>query len=700
MMRYFWAPLFLFISCNKQYNDVVLPGIFSDGMVLQKDTTVAIWGYASPNQAVHLFSSWGSNVSTISDNDGKWHANLETESGPGPYSLKITSRMNQIKIENILLGEVWLAAGQSNMEMTFDYCCNSTDSSKVELSTASYPDIRMFNVKKNLGAKPNELIEGNWTSALGSEIINFSAVGYFFAKELNKKLGVPIGIINSSWGSSNAEAWTSFDAISGLKEYEDEITSSEDLILNSQESMDWYSNFKEIPMPSHDWDFFLDKIIDTYDPDVKYLSYFFHKWSDLDEIGNNIIQNPGIHQNWVKMNSSMDVDRTLGTKNFKGITIFKNEFIANSSAQNILTIEPDKNLPGLWEYDIFINGKRVASSLIGIEIEDYKIPKELETYSIQPGIIKNGANHIVVRVLGYSKLSNIKILNDNRINILDNNKWNFTTIAEEYHQLKDFKYPYTSFYLFGDTIINHSKSPGKSFYGRRSLSSLYNGMINPLIPYTIRGVIWYQGESNVEVGGPDFHNFKKLMPVLIDDWRKRWGNEFPFYFAQLANYFNYGGMLSAFRSAQINLLKTISNTGMVVTLDIGENYDIHPSNKHDVGYRFAQLALNRVYGANIIDSGPLFTHFEKENNKIHLHFEHIGSGLKINHGKEKTWFEIAGKSKKYYEAQVSNQVSYLELFSPLVKNPEYVRYAWSDTAAATLFNMDGLPASPFSSEYK
>ena len=139
------------------------------------------------------------------------------------------------------------------------------------------------------------------------------------------------------------------------------------------------------------------------------------------------------------------------------------------------------------------------------------------------------------------------------------------------------------------------------------------------------------------------------MPVLVDDWRKRWGNEFPFYFAQLANYFNYGGMLSAFRSAQMNLLKDISNSGMVVTLDIGENYDIHPSNKHDVGYRFAQLALKRVYRVNIIDSGPLFTHFEKVDNKIQLHFEHVGSGLKINHGEERTWFEIAGKSKKYYD---------------------------------------------------
>ena len=696
MIRYVLIAILLFISCENPSRRISLPEIFSDGMVLQRDTTVAIWGYSSPNQVVNITGSWGYKVSTTSDANGRWHASINTKSDPGPHLLKLQNEESSIEIKDILMGEVWLASGQSNMEMTFDYCCNSTDSSAEEINNANYHEIRMFNVKKNLGAKPIEFIKGNWVSAVGAKITNFSAVGYFFAKKLNKDLGVPIGIINSSWGSSNAEAWTSFDAISGLEEFEDQVASTEDLIMKSKESMDWYQNFTEIPSPSHEWDFVLDKIINKHNPNIKYSSYFFYKWADLDHVGKDIINASSKNNLWSNMDSSLDVDRIIGTKDFKGITIFKNEFlITDNLIEPTLIIEPEKNIPGLWEYDIFINGERIASSLIEIEIEDYKNPKAKEEFSIDTKFIKEGVNRIIVRVIGYSKLGKIKILNNEQVNVLDDNKWNFKILAEEYHQLKNFKYPYTSFYLFNDSLIDHSKAPEKTFYGRNSLSSLFNGMINPLIPYTIKGVIWYQGESNVA----DFYNYKKLMPILIDDWRTRWGYDFPFYFAQLANYFNYGGMLSRFRSEQKSLLN-IPKTGMVVTLDIGENYDIHPSNKHDVGDRFGRLALKKTYGFDIIDSGPLFKNFKKRGYKLEVYFNHTGLGLTINKDSDRTWFEIAGQNKQYHEAQAINHASYIELFSPFVKNPEFVRYAWSDTAGATLFNQDGLPASPFSSEYE
>ena len=184
---------------------------------------------------------------------------------------------------------------------------------------------------------------------------------------------------------------------------------------------------------------------------------------------------------------------------------------------------------------------------------------------------------------------------------------------------------------------------------------------------------------------------------MVSNLRVFYGKNMPFYYAQLANYFNYGGMLPYFRQIQSELLK-IKNTGMIVTLDIGENFDFHPSNKHDVGKRFALLALKRTYGINIIDSGPVPSGLDFEGKYANLYFGNTGSGLKLN-DEGKSWFEIAGENKVYYDANVDVYENFLQLSSNYVENPKFVRYAWSDTAKASLFNIEGLPASPFSSEY-
>ena len=214
-----------------------------------------------------------------------------------------------------------------------------------------------------------------------------------------------------------------------------------------------------------------------------------------------------------------------------------------------------------------------------------------------------------------------------------------------------------------------------------------------LLNYTVKGIIWYQGENNVN----DPAEYRAIFTEMVKDLRTSFGSQIPFYFAQIANYFNYGGKLSSFRQMQLDLLQII-NTGMVVTLDIGENYDIHPSNKHDVGNRFALLALNRTYGLKIVDSGPVLNELGFDGKYVNLYFKNAGAGLKItDYGKP--CFEIAGEDKKYFESDVNVYKNFLQLSSNYVQNPKFVRYAWSDTAKATLFNIEGLPASPFSSEY-
>jgi sialate O-acetylesterase len=254
-----------------------------------------------------------------------------------------------------------------------------------------------------------------------------------------------------------------------------------------------------------------------------------------------------------------------------------------------------------------------------------------------------------------------------------------------------------SLYNYEGRDVDFSKRPKKTYLTHRTVTSLYNGMLNPIIPFTIKGLIWYQGESNVEIGGPNFKSYKKLMPLMIEDWRKKWGSNFPFYFAQIAPYFNYQGMLPYFQNIQKKLAKAIPNSEMVVLNDIGEYYDIHPSNKHDVGFRFSQLALKNNYGFNVTVSGPIFSHVKNADNKINIFFTSDNLKLKII-SNSTSGFEIAGSDKKFHNATVKIIDNYIEAFSDSVYNPVYVRYAWSDTASATLFNEDGWPASLFSNE--
>ena len=206
MIKIFILLTFLAISCQTKENTMLLNSLFSDGMVLQQKEKVAFWGTSKPNQKVEVIGSWGTKSETTSDNDGEWVLYLDTPKAGGPFNIIVSSVRENVTISDVLIGEVWLAAGQSNMEMTFSYCCNSTDSAEYEISTANYPNIRMFNVKKQYSLEPTKIINGAWSKAVGDNIINFSATGYFFAKKLHKEINVPIGIIHASWGGSDAES--------------------------------------------------------------------------------------------------------------------------------------------------------------------------------------------------------------------------------------------------------------------------------------------------------------------------------------------------------------------------------------------------------------------------------------------------------------------------------------------------------------
>ena len=684
------------MSCgNDKKSQFELPSLFSDGMVLQRDTLVTFLGKYIPNQKINISCSWGFDTTTFSDSSGKWKTKLKTNFVNGPQIISLSTLNEFYKINDVLLGEVWIASGQSNMEHTFNYCCNSTDGSDDEINSARYSDIRMFNVKKTLSVTPLYDTQGEWVSAVGENIIDFSAVGYFFAKKLHKDLNSPIGIIHASWGASDLQSWTNKNVLTKFDGYRQKFETIKRDSLKYEKAKHWYEKFENIQSGSGAWDLFLSSNIlpDT----LGYFEFFVPKWKKLDVLGkSDIVLSSQKSKYWKELDEEYIIKPLLNNPNFSGATLFKNKFTVNSisSGEYFIAIGPGSDAPfKLWEYDIYINGEKQVSSLIDLKDREYQFIKNLQSYKINPDILKIGENSITVRILGHVSLGDIKIKTSNSNDISFLNNWKVKLLAEETSQINNYSYPYTSFYNYENNEVYFSDIPEKYFFNKNMPSILYNSMLHPLLTYTVKGMVWYQGENNVNNPA----EYKNIFNEMVKDLRTSFGGPIPFYFAQLANYFNYGGKLSLFRQMQLDLLN-IKNTGMVVTLDIGENYDIHPSNKHDVGNRFALLALSRTYGLKTIDSGPIPNELDFDGKYANLYFSNTGAGLKMTN-ESKSWFEIAGEDKIYFESDVNVYKNFLQLSSNYVQNPKFVRYAWSDTAKATLFNIDGLPASPFSSEY-
>ena len=667
----------LFFSCESTHkHPLKLNPLFSNQMVLQQEKNVAIWGEYAPNSSVTIKGSWGEISTGMSDKNGSWKVLIPTPKAGGPFELEITTKTTTKKITDVMIGEVWLASGQSNMEMDFDYCCNTTDNSEIELSSANYPEIRMLNITNQISSLPTNNFEGNWEKAIGENITNFSAVGYFFAKKLHKKLNIPIGIIHSSWGGTDIEAWTSRETLNTIDFLKEDMSSYDTLVNKSSKSVEWFSQFESIKLPSDVWYLFLEDPIGKPD-----------KWEKLDFKDYKYISSSyQDYTKWEKLILPGSFDNVFETNDFDGAILFEKSFsLKEVKGDYTLNLGPIIDM----EFT-YINGEKIGSSLgkKSLANKSYKIPKNL---------LKTGQNSIIIKVINQyneGKIGEISLNNSLGGNMSLNGIWNYKVIAEVYNQFneKEQTWPYYSFYLYEDPSINFSKRPQVKSYTQNSKSALFNGMIHPIIPYNIKGSIWYQGENNVS----RFKEYETLFPAMIKDWRKKWSSDFPFYFVQIAPFENYNGLSSSLRNVQRKTLK-VEKTGMVVTLDIGEIDDIHPSNKHDVGYRLAGLALSNDYGKPIVASGPLYENFEVSGNKLIVTFDFVGSGL-TSYDKELAAFEIAGADKKYIKAKAYIENNKIYIYSSKIQNPKYARYAWKDTSVASLFNKEGLPASTFTTE--
>ena len=654
----FFLPSFAFQDKNDTIS-LQLTSLFSDHMVLQQKSNVKFWGTDKPNNEITISTSWENESKTIVDINGHWNVSIGTPSAGGPFKIEIKSNQHKIVLNDIMIGEVWLASGQSNMEMTLmgwppNDIINNADE---EIAKSSNSKIRMFNVEKQISINPLGDVKGSWKVSSPEETKNFSASAYFFAKELFKKLQVPIGIINSSWGGTPAESWTSKKTIDTFNEFKSVTQSinTSDLFKNE---LKWFSQFKAIGIPTTD-----------------------EQWINLNLLDNLIVETSYNDSDWEEIQLPGRYDNQINGGEFNGAVWFrKNIVIDNLDSDYILTIGAVDDMD-----ETYVNGHKIGG-LIGMGFwnkkREFKIPKS---------ILKKGNNTIAVRAIdaeGVGEIIGPMTLSNNNIKVSLNGNWKYKLIAEIYNN---------KFYLYGINNIDFNSRIKTIKLNSGVPTVLYNGMINPLVPYTIKGVIWYQGESNV--GRAD--QYENLFPAMIRDWREKWNYDFPFYYVQIAPYqynINKDSSLDQsqeLREAQRNSLKT-KNTGMVVTMDIGNFNNIHPSNKQDIGSRLARLALSNNYSINIVPSGPIFNGLKVIGSKLILEFENPGSRL-ISKG-DLLGFEIAGADKKYVFANakiINNQV---ELYSDKIKNPLYARYAWKDKAVPSLFNLEGLPASSFKYE--
>jgi sialate O-acetylesterase len=627
----------VFILSVGLFAQVKLPKLISDGMVLQRETKIKIWGWASANEKVTI-NFIGSTYNAFTKANGEWEVILSELKAGGPYVMEIEAT-NSIIINDILVGDVWLCSGQSNMGMTVGSLSNVYPD---EINNSENKFIRHFSVPVtyNFKGREKDLKFGRWQNADPKNVRSFTAAGYFFAKKIYDAYKVPIGIINANLGGSSAEAWISEDAIKSFPKY--------------------YENALRFKNPN-----LIDKIKKQDEERVKNWYKLVRQTDEGFKDPQNVWSDPAINtSDWETMNLPQYWTETkIGYMN--GVVWFRKEINVPSSmvGKSVLL-----HLGRIFDVDsVFINGKFVGTTGSQYSPRNYKIPTDL---------LKAGENTIIIR-----DISNIRhggfvpgkqyyiIASNDTINLEGEWKYKIGTIVEP---LED-----------------------RLFEGKIP-TGLFNGMIAPIINYKIKGALWYQGESNTSRAFEHFDLFK----LLISDWRNNWqqGN-FPFIYVQLPNFVEVNEETTQndwayFRESQLKAL-AIPNTGMAVTVDIGQYNDIHPVNKKDVGYRLALAAQKVAYGEkNIVYSGPIYKSMKIVSRKVILTFTNVGSGLVAKNGELKC-FEICGADNKYYPAKAKIENGKISVSCDEVIAPVAVRYAWANNPeGANLYNKEGLPASP------
>lgn len=633
-----------FYGASRLIADIRLPALIGDNMVLQHGSDAPLWGWADPGEKITLEAEWlDKPVSTTAAPDGRWSAGLPTPNCGGPYRLKIVGK-NAIQFTDVLIGEVWICSGQSNMEWSINH---GIDNGDAEAAAANYPFIRLFDVPNAVSLTPRADCDGRWLPCSPESVRSFSAIAYFFARELHRELGVPIGLIEADWGGTVAEAWVSEPTLRKLGDF----NSTLDMIAREAKHPD--------------------------DAERRYQERINHWWEQVARLDS------GVAKQWMAPDlddsdwpthlvpAAWDNDEL---RDFDGVAWFRFAFDLPSNWENrdlTLSLGPIDDMDSVW-----LNGVKIG----GLEVMDQWTTPRI--YDVPAETLKSGRNLLAVRVIDAMGGGGIcGQPEDVALRPRDADASTPLSLAGQWR------------YRRGVEMQDLPMWP-RRLDNPNLPSVLSNGMIEPLIPFAIRGAIWYQGESN----RPRAKQYQRLFPALIADWRHRWGRgDFPFYYVQIAPY-RYGedkGEAAELREAQLMTLG-VPNTGMVVTMDIGNPDDIHPSNKQEVGRRLSLWALAKTYGReNLVYSGPVFKAMKTEGDKIRLTFNYAAGGLKTRDGAPPTCFTIAGPDRQFHAATAKIEGDTVVVSCPQVAAPLAVRYAWGAADQPNLCNQAGLPASSF-----
>jgi sialate O-acetylesterase len=615
--------------------------LFTDNMVLQRGAPAPVWGWTTPGAAVSVTVA-GKTVAGKAAADGKWMVRV----GPLQASTNLTVTVKgpqTVTLKNVAAGDVWLCSGQSNMQMSI----GSVDYPEAEIAGANHPNIRLYTVQDNVAVQPRELVPvvpdgllGVWSvcspASVSETAGGFSAVAYFFGRKLHKELGVPIGLIHSSWGGTIAEAWTSAEALQTMPDFRAAV-----------------ANVKSAAGKGSDFEKQMQEWWAANDTG----SAKGYQSLTLDTSGWKSMRVP---QNWNDSELS----------GFDGVAWFRREFDLPASAAG----KPAQiSLGPIDDIDTtFVNGVAVGSASVWDQNRNYKVPA---------GVLKAGANVVAVRILDTSGPGGIcgaayqmRLEPEGSDAVGLAGAWSYTTTTP---------------------MAQTKPMPARMDSNPNIATVLYNGMIAPLVPYGIKGAIWYQGESNAGRA----YQYRTLLPTMIRDWRTQWKQEFPFFIVQLANFMAVDDQPKAdpwpeLREAQLMTAQKTPKVGMAVAIDIGDAQDIHPKNKQDVGLRLALSALSIAYGKALEYSGPVYAGMEKAGSAIRLKFSYA-AGMTARGGGELKGFAIAGADRKFVWAKARIEGGTVVVTAPGIASPVAVRYAWGNNPVCNLVNKAHLPASPF-----
>lgn len=614
---------------------------FSDHMVLQRGRANTIWGWTQPGSRVTVNVA-GNRGEARADASGKWTAKFQPPKVGGPYTVSIDGPQHA-ELKDVLVGDVWLCSGQSNMEFGMGNIPAAAD----DVAGSEDPNLRLYTVPHATSMSPLPLCDGHWVVSNPKNLLaavpgnwnGFSAVAYYFGKNLRKELNVPIGLVQTCWGGTIAEAWTSDAGLRPLKDFDKML----DFVKEQRTS-----RASSYPAMLADW------------------------YRENDPGENAGYAKPDFDDSGWKSEVMPKSFELTGLSDFDGIVWYRRTFDLTSVPDGTATL----HLGPIDDADYtYVNGVAVGNMSVWDADRNYKIPSS---------VLKQGKNTIAVRVLdtggagGFSEKTRdfgFKLSDGTAVDL--SGPW-MEHVGPELKAMKPVP---------------------QDVAGNPNVASvLSNAMLEPLVPLAVKGAIWYQGESNA--GRAD--QYRRLLPAMITDWRTRFQNKFPFFVVQLANFQvrhedPVDDAWAELREAQAFTAQTLPHTGLALAIDIGERGDIHPKNKKEVGRRLSLAALHDVYGRNVSYSGPQAVRVRPGHGILTVDFDHADGGLKGVDGRV-SGFSIAGADRRFFWADAKIEGASVVLSAKDVPEPLYVRYGWDMDPDVSLVNGEGLPAVPFRSD--